>query len=166
MDSAAELRDAPAGQLVPPEPTRFSTLSPSLLDTSANPSPMGTPSPEHLRPILTSADKNGDNEKAPLASHSQVRRRRRWLYLAVGSVVAVIIALAVALPVTLVHRSRSSTSTNSAHGGPSSNPESPTGAVTGGNGSVITTEDGVTFTYVNNFGGTCKSIYYTFYVAI
>ncbi|KAI0337316.1 glycoside hydrolase [Trametopsis cervina] len=140
--------------LVPPEPARFSAISPSLANTSTNTSFIGSPMAEQAEPILTTtAEPTNYDEKA---AEPRARPRRRWPIIALAALVAaVVIALAVALPVTLVHHKHSSGSGGSGStGGSASNPESPTGAVTGGNGTLITTEDGTTFTYVNNFGGT------------
>ena len=69
----------------------------------------------------------------------------------------VIIVLAVVLPVTLVHKHHGSTAdgggpANTHDASPTSNSESPSGATTGGDGTVIVTEDGTTFTYRNKFG--------------
>ena len=49
-----------------------------------------------------------------------------------------------------------STSGAGAGGGQPENPKSQANAITGGNGSMITTENGTTFMYVNNFGGYCE----------
>ncbi|CCM06308.1 uncharacterized protein FIBRA_08559 [Fibroporia radiculosa] len=75
-----------------------------------------------------------------------------WL----GAFIALaVVVLAVVLPVWFVavkpHRDNSSSAASSK--GSSANPESPTGATSGGNGSTVVMADGTSFTYVNNFGG-------------
>lgn len=143
--------------LMPPTPTRFDGPAPSLTNSSTHTSFVGSPIAEQGQPMLVATDDPVDyNEKAPVASH---RRRKRWpIFVLVGVVAAIVIALAIALPVSLVHHgSQGSRASGSETGpsGPASNPHSPTGAISGGNGSQVTTEDGTTFTYVNSFGGFC-----------
>ena len=149
--------------LMPPDTARFGDASPSLNDSARNSFSGAMPAtPDMSRPFLTPGASNekilgGGSAEAATAP----ARKRRWpLFAAAGAIAVVVIVLAVVLPVTLVHHHKNS-SGNSASGGaaaagPSSNPESPTGATSGGNGTVIKTEDGVTFTYINNFGGMCK----------
>ena len=52
-------------------------------------------------------------------------------------------------------KERSKSSGSGSGDSATTNPESPTGATSGGNGSVIQLADGTTFTYENPFGGTC-----------
>ncbi|KAI0959157.1 hypothetical protein AcW1_004072 [Taiwanofungus camphoratus] len=74
------------------------------------------------------------------------------LFGAGATIAIVVIVLVIVLPVTLVHKHhRTSSVTGTAL--PTSNPESPTGATSGGNGSITSTADNVTFTYINSFGG-------------
>ncbi|KAG8921416.1 hypothetical protein FRC01_000258 [Tulasnella sp. 417] len=91
------------------------------------------------------------------------KKKRKKLFLILGGVAALaVIAVAVAVPVVLTQTKKSSSSGSSSsssgnHGsgsndGPTSN--GPKGAITGGDGSIITTEKGTTFTYINKFGGT------------
>ncbi|EMD31783.1 glycoside hydrolase family 5 protein, partial [Gelatoporia subvermispora B] len=86
-------------------------------------------------------------------------RRRRLLLISLGVAVAIIVVvLAVILPIyfTIIKKhkdSHSGGSSSSAASGPGANPESPTGAISGGDGSLITTADNVTFTYSNQWGG-------------
>lgn len=139
--------------LVPPDTPRFlGEGSPSLQDSARN-SFVAPTTPDASRPFLTGG---ASEEKFVEGSSARPRARRRWpLFVLAGAIAVVVIVLAVVLPVTLVHKHHSSGSGASA-ASPTSNPESPTGLLTGGNGSLITTEDGITFTYVNNFGGICE----------
>lgn len=154
------------GALLPTTDNRLSTTlpPPSLQDV---PSLTGTPAantPNPSRPLLPSSDSNALVEKqgaiavdtdAEVAASPQHTKNRRLLWVICGLLIAaVVIALAVALPVTLVHKKKQDESSSSV---PTSNPHSPTGATTGGDGSFITTAGGVTFRYNNSFGGYCKS---------
>ena len=89
-----------------------------------------TPGPEHPNP--------GSSRKRTI-----VTRPILWI---IALVAFVIVAAAVIVPVYFfVIKPRSNqTSTPSPSG------------TDGGNGSVITTSDGTTFTYINNFGGFCE----------
>ncbi|KJA22085.1 glycoside hydrolase family 5 protein [Hypholoma sublateritium FD-334 SS-4] len=84
-------------------------------------------------------------------------KKRIGLIATLVLVAVIIILLAVFLPVYLVvvrkHKSSTGAATGSGGGGGASNPGSPTGAVTGGNGSIITLSNGTDFTYINPFGG-------------
>ncbi|KAG9037366.1 hypothetical protein FS837_001448 [Tulasnella sp. UAMH 9824] len=93
------------------------------------------------------------------------KNKRRLCLILGGVVVLVIIAAAVAVPVAITQAEKSSSGSSSASSstgpdntgsGQNDNPTSsgPTGAVTGGDGTVITTDKGTTFTYVNKLGGT------------
>lgn len=94
------------------------------------------------------------------------KNKRKRLFLILGGVAALaIVAVAVAVPVAITQTRKSSSSSSSTQptssgpddtgsgetGGPTTS--GPTVAVTGGDGSIITTEKGTTFTYVNKFGG-------------
>lgn len=80
--------------------------------------------------------------------------KRPIVWLAAFIALAIVV-LVVVLPVWFVavkpHRDHNTTSGTGKSGGP--NPESPSGATSGGNGSTITAADGTSFTYINNFGG-------------
>lgn len=68
------------------------------------------------------------------------KNNRKW-YIVGGFIVLIATGIAVAVPLAI----------RSANNGGGSS--SAAAATSGTNGSVITTEDGTTFTYVNNFGG-------------
>jgi hypothetical protein len=81
-------------------------------------------------------------------SHVQKRKSKRPSFL-ITALVLIVVVLAVLLPVyfVIVKKHNSNTSSGS---------HKPPGPTTGGDGSVITTETGDTFTYNNPFGGTCE----------
>lgn len=89
------------------------------------------------------------------SAYPSSRPKSRRTILLFGALAAVIVLLAIALPVYFVFvksksnsSGTSSPSTSSVSGGGS------IAVVSGGNGSIITTENGTTFTYLNPFGGT------------
>lgn len=86
------------------------------------------------------------------------RRRRNRIFLIGGIAAAVLVLLAIAIPVAFVeskHKSSagpsSSASTSKTAGGNSKSKA--TLATSGGDGSIVTMEDGTTFAYHNSFGG-------------
>ena len=90
---------------------------------------------------------------------------RRFTWIALFALAIALIVLAVILPVyftVIKPKNLSSNGPGSSSGsggsGSGSGPpiQSPGGATTGGNGSIVTTSDGSTFTYINPFGGYCK----------
>lgn len=90
---------------------------------------------------------------------------RRVVWISLFALAIALIVLAVVLPVYFVVIKPKNLSTSSPGSGGSgsgsgsgSGPPigSPGGATSGGNGSIITTSDGSTFTYINPFGGYCK----------
>ncbi|KAK7685287.1 hypothetical protein QCA50_011650 [Cerrena zonata] len=159
--------------LVPP--ARFSGgVPPSIQNSARNSYVASTPGTPTSRPFLYRGQSSdtpsrtllGSDEKekaAPnetngketevKASGRGLSRKRLWLFLVI-TVVLIIVVLAVILPIVFVvikkHRDHSGSAPNSE---PTANPESPTGDITGGDGSVIKTADGTTFTYKNPFGG-------------
>ncbi|KAG8910929.1 hypothetical protein FRC01_006043, partial [Tulasnella sp. 417] len=93
-------------------------------------------------------------------------KRKKLLFILGGVAALAIVAVAVAVPVAITQTKKSSSSSSSSSAPSSSGPDDtgsgetgnptssgPTSAVTGGDGSTITTEKGTTFTYVNKFGG-------------
>lgn len=133
---------------------------PNALIPSSTPSILDTPGPLDSRPALLATDSTAplaeySEKRAPAAQDDELaysRPSRRRLYWILGAIAAiVVIVLAVVLPVVLIHKNKKSNSSQSAS--PTANPHSPTGATTGGDGSLVTTADGVTFTYNNSFGG-------------
>jgi len=101
-------------------------------------------------------------EKRAAYAPAKTKLKRRIIIIAV-IVALILIIVAVVLPLYFLVIKPSSRTSNSdtAHAGNASDPSStPTSSggnekvrVTGGDGSVITMEDGTTFTYNNSFGG-------------
>ncbi|RXW23816.1 hypothetical protein EST38_g2037 [Candolleomyces aberdarensis] len=89
--------------------------------------------------------------------------RKRWLILAIVLGIVIIVFLAVFLPVYFVVIRKSPEAQSSTPGGSSDasgtgttdapRPSGTAVATTGGDGSIITLENGTTFTYRNSFGG-------------
>jgi hypothetical protein len=80
----------------------------------------------------------------------------------------VLLALAIALPVVLTKKNKNPSSASTSGGGGSpqgggGGGSTPTVAITGADGSVVTTETGDKFTYHNQFGGFCESPLLSFY---
>jgi len=99
----------------------------------------------------------------PVPKTTPFYRRPVWLAIAAGALVAV--ALAVALPLAL-HKSKNTQSNNSNNpsgngtgSGNPNNPNTPSNAISGGDGSTITS-GGTTFVYKNPFGGTCEFLFF------
>ncbi|KAI0751685.1 glycoside hydrolase superfamily [Daedaleopsis nitida] len=120
---------------------------------------LATPSSAPPRPIL-SEDVNRNESDVPVLNEkypgvSTPRRRRPLIWLGIIAAAIVVIVLAVVLPVyfTVIKKNSGSSPGGGRSGGSASNPESPTGAITGGDGSLIMMTDGTTFTYNNPFGG-------------
>ncbi|KAF5367021.1 hypothetical protein D9758_003863 [Tetrapyrgos nigripes] len=93
-------------------------------------------------------------------------RRRRVVFIGVVSLIIVVLVVILPVYFEVIRPKHSSDSAASGGvrgsggngsggngGGPSSNPSSPSGAITGGDGSKIITENGTTFIYNNPFGG-------------
>jgi glucan 1,3-beta-glucosidase len=109
----------------------------------------------------------GASEKARAYPPPAGRRSRRRVYIIAGAVALLLLVLAVIIPLYFAvikpksNSSKSSSSTSSGSGSGSGSGSSGGGknsgsklAITGGDGSTVTTDDGSTFTYHNSFGGT------------
>lgn len=102
------------------------------------------------------------NEKRALYANAGRSRRKRWITLGSLALILVVAAIAVGIffAVAKPHGNNSkddttsSSSPNPQGGDSSDNSGKKALVITGGNGSTITTEDGSTFTYINNFAGT------------
>ncbi|KAI0319281.1 glycoside hydrolase superfamily [Amylostereum chailletii] len=131
---AASLPDTPRDSFLP------NTAADSSVDSPSNSTPF-------LHPATTS---DGPSEKYPAASRRPFWRRPLVWLLAFA--VLTIVVLAVVLPVYFAvvrPRNRSQAAGASSSG----NSGSPTGATTGGNGSVVRMANGQEFVYTNPFGG-------------
>ncbi|KAJ2912465.1 hypothetical protein MD484_g7948, partial [Candolleomyces efflorescens] len=129
----------------------------------SNNSPLlgGTPNQSVDNNLGNAAPRDGINEKQPS------KGRKRWLILAIVLGIAIIVFLAIFLPVYFVVIRKSPAteagSSASASSGVSSDasgatvdapaPSATSVPTTGGDGSIITLENGTTFTYRNSFGG-------------
>src|ERR1700722_1278834 len=84
----------------------------------------------------------------PLLYPPQPKKPRRWTTFSTILLAMIIVAVGAVIAISLVvlHRYKSNSS-----GSPSPPPF--TGATSGTNGSVVTTNNGSTFIYINNFGG-------------
>ncbi|KAF8215056.1 glycoside hydrolase superfamily [Mycena galopus ATCC 62051] len=78
--------------------------------------------------------------------NSRNSRRRKIIIISVSLLVVVVVAVSV--PIALSSSNKGTSSANSASGKSTSS-----GPTSGTTGSLITTDDGTTFTYTNNFGG-------------
>ncbi|OBZ71970.1 putative glucan 1,3-beta-glucosidase D [Grifola frondosa] len=133
------------GIFIPAEPSFFSTLSPSVPNTSAD---------DRSQIPLEDSEKVEQPASSPFADNPGKPTRRRLAVMLLGGTIAlIVVVLAVILPVYFIIIKKHATGGQSASSGSASNTASPTAAITGGDGSVITTADGVTFTYSNSFGG-------------
>lgn len=154
-----------------PIPGTPATLYTNPFSTPARGSYVGdaTPSPLPTRLILEDdAPRNASDIPVPVLSEKGpigTKRRPLFIWLGIGAAAIVVIVLAVVLPVFFTVIRNHPSSSGGARGS-ASNPESPTGATTGGDGSVITLANGTSFTYTNTFGGFCtSSLKYRFSVA-
>lgn len=161
-----------ATPLSPPNP-QFASYQSSTRDSYAS---AGPPSANNSALRLTEkpegqyggAGTGGDddgyayNDRAASVRSSRVSRRKRMILLAAAAIGGIaLIATAITVPVVLVTRNNNKSSDNNNSNGGGSNGGSsgdggsntPQAAITGGDGSEVTMEDGTTFTYSNKFGG-------------
>ena len=124
-------------------------------------------------PLLSQDEKRFSEafaDPAPELLSAEPSRKRsiltRPIFWAVASLSLAIVVVAVVVPVYFLvikpHSNLSSSpSTPSGAGGGGGGSGGPSGKslTTGGNGSTVTTSDGSTFTYINNFGGFCEFAY-------
>ncbi|KAJ2927477.1 hypothetical protein H1R20_g1848, partial [Candolleomyces eurysporus] len=128
--------------------------------SSANNTPLlgGTPNQSVDNNLGGLAPRDGFLEK-----QTPSKGRKRWLILAIVLGIAIIVFLAIFLPVYFVVIRKSPGSQSPASGGSSdasgtTDAPAPSGTAvptttTGGDGSIITLENGTTFIYRNSFGG-------------
>ena len=101
------------------------------------------------------------SEKEAAYAAPASRSRRKCILILAAIVAVIVIAAAVAVPLaTIKHHSNNSDAANPSSHSSSAGSAKPTASsspnkaiVTGGDGSVITMEDGTNFTYSNKFGG-------------
>jgi glucan 1,3-beta-glucosidase len=150
---------------VNPEDSISSTPRDSYHDVASNnaASNSGPLIPESEKPA---AGYNYNEPEDLAASKNAPLRKKRLLWLALlGALVVLIIVIVVPVYVAVVKPNHKKTSgaTGGAGGSsgsgptkPGANPQSPSGAITGGDGSTVLLEDGTSFTYKNPYGGFCK----------
>jgi hypothetical protein len=141
------------------EPPRASLL---VSDVSTPRDSYGPPSLNNSTHLLAEKQAGSDAEEStqPEKRKSLIKRP---LFLLFALLALVIVAVAVVIPVYFVvikKHSSNASATSSGSGTPTSSapgstPTAP-GPTTGGDGSIITTETGDTFTYRNPFGGFCE----------
>ncbi|GJJ12020.1 hypothetical protein Clacol_006260 [Clathrus columnatus] len=101
------------------------------------------------------------NEKRALYANAGRSRKKKWFTLGALGLILIVAAIIVAIFFTVVKPhdtkdSKNSSSSSNSNGGndnSSGNGGKQALVITGGNGSIITMDNGSTFTYVNNFGG-------------
>ncbi|TFK68459.1 glycoside hydrolase [Pluteus cervinus] len=149
------------------EPPRASFLA--ATDSSGSVRDITAPSTpaQNNAPLLPASHRFANDSEVQLEKttpDAEEPKPRRWrLYLGLLALLVVVV-LVVVLPVffTVIkpkqnavnESSHGSSSAPTAHGSsPSGAPAVPSGAITGGDGSTVTTVDGSTFVYNNQFGG-------------
>lgn len=165
------------GPLEPPRASFFGGPGPSIGSIASSPRDSraeSTTGPENDKEGLTPGQSTtllaaGKEEEAPPFQPALISRplyrRPVWLAVGLGALVAVI--LAIALPVALTHKSKHSQSNVSGNqpgsgsgngtgsGNGPTNPNTPSNAITGGDGSTVVSGN-TTFVYSNPFGGYCE----------
>lgn len=147
------------------EPPRASYLA---SETSTPRDSSYIPTPSNSSPLLPVSEKTKAEDYADPDVAGGPRSKRPRYLLFIIPVIFVILILVVILPVYFAvikphqHHAAVTSSTASspsqtgpAHPGSTGRPQS-TGAISGGDGSTITTANGSTFIYNNSFGGFCK----------
>ncbi|EGN91810.1 glycoside hydrolase family 5 protein [Serpula lacrymans var. lacrymans S7.3] len=140
------------------EPPRASYLASDPVSELSTPHESYGHSPGNSTALLPEAEKQEERRAYAERQHAGFPKRsifKRPLFWLASLVALAIVVLAVVLPVyfTVVKPRQNKQAYSSGGGGSPGNPESPTGATTGGNGSLVVTSDGSSFTYINPFGG-------------
>lgn len=170
------IRDSVASYNSRPQSTVNSSVYALNPDLPSSPDPRSnfsyrddpsTPSPEEDSgvPMAQVGSNRYLSEKRSTYAAPGPLKSKRNLFIIGGIVVAVIIVIAVAVPVAINAKKSSSNLSSSGSGNSSSSSDSGSGSgsspsstkstvVTGGDGSTVTMDDGTTFTYSNQFGGT------------
>ncbi|KAH0829027.1 hypothetical protein J3R83DRAFT_2481 [Lanmaoa asiatica] len=174
VESHGTALNTPAQDAWLSEPPRASYLEQTLefasdssrgsiaLHSAGNSSPLLSQNEKQFNEVSRSPSHPSPGWTTTPRKRSIVNRPIFWI---IASVTFLVVAAAVIIPVYFFviksHSSNADSTSGSGSGtggggvggGSGSNP------TTGGNGSVITTSDGTTFTYINNFGGICESSY-------
>jgi hypothetical protein len=93
----------------------------------------------------------------PIAGSNNIPKSRKKTWIILG-VIAVVLIAGMAAAVVIISNKNKDSDSSSSEAGASSNGTTPTGPTkflqTGGDGSMVTMEDGTQFQYNNSFGGT------------
>ncbi|KAF8641449.1 hypothetical protein AX16_009962 [Volvariella volvacea WC 439] len=149
--------------LEPPQPGFLSGLStPAQRDSYA----ASNPDNNAFLPREDSSAQLRGEKGGEVATRSPAKKSRRLLWLGVAALLLVVVVLVVVLPVyfRVVRPRQNSDNSTAAPSTPedetpgdetpgAEEPNTPERVVTGGDGSIVTTEDGTEFTYTNPFGG-------------
>lgn len=145
------------------DPPRVSYLESEAQTPRDSYTPASAPSASNSGPLLPESSKPELNEYPGESPGKTSRKRRPLLLLLVGLLTLAVIVLAVVLPVyftVIKPKQRNvdggvpepSSTTTPAGDGPIGGGK-PGKATSGGDGSIVETDDGSTFTYTNKFGG-------------
>lgn len=121
--------------------------------------------PAHSTALLPAGKYPEDPASQYAARSRPFYRRPVWLAIALGALVALILVIILPVYFTVIHKSNNNSSAVSNSPGsstssgarptPTSNPNTPSGATTGGDGSTIVSGN-TSFVYKNPFGGYCE----------
>jgi glucan 1,3-beta-glucosidase len=154
----------PRASYINPEDSISTTPRDSYHDVASN-------AASNSGPLIPQAEKpaGGYNYNEPedlsASKRSPLRGKRLWLMsFCALAVLIIVIVVPVYVAVVKPNQHKAASSATGGAGGssgngptkPGANPQSPSGAITGGDGSTILLEDGTSFTYKNPFGGFCK----------
>lgn len=142
-----------AAFLDPPRASFLTSDPPTPGDSDASPSVQNS---THL---LTEKQASSDVEETSAQPEKRKPLFRRPMVLLAALLALIIVIVAVIVPLyffVIKKHGSSGHSTSSGGSGGGSPTAAGSGAITGGDGSIITTETGDTFTYKNPFGGFCE----------
>jgi glucan 1,3-beta-glucosidase len=171
-------------QYLAPPSAPYNNIAPSISSTPRgsymqNDTPRDSFAPGNSSPLLTAAEKPvfAEDLTNPPRRRSVLKRPAFWLVLA-AIVAVVVVAVVVPVYFTVIKPNQrnasggssgggggGSTGGGSGTGGNGTTP-TPSGAISGGDGSVVTATDGSKFTYKNSFGGFCGSRYVNFEILL
>jgi len=155
---------------LPADDTLAPPMAPYLAPVSDSSSPRdsyGPPSVNDSYQALAAEKPTGTyaEDRAPSQKRSPIFKRPVFWLAAVVALIVLILVVVLPVYFTVIKKNNASnisaaTSTSGGSSTPTSTKSgstpSATSAITGGDGSLITTETGVNFTYQNQFGGFCE----------
>lgn len=128
--------------------------------------PRGSFMPDNSAPLLTATEKINRGEDGQPRSRSIFKRPAFWILLVLAIIIVVVaVVVPVYFKVIKPNQKNNVSSGSSSGSGPTGsgpgnsgggNSTTPSGAISGGDGSLVTMDDGSTFTYSNQFGGFCE----------